>query len=151
MNDGHHGYFSAVLELTIAAALLCAVIAVARLLAGAAGARVCATLSLPALCAALAALQVVGFAALELSEGNAPDVIGYGVEILVALLVAAIVSLMLTLVEQCVIPIVTRYLRRTNCMDAAVRRSPVAFVRPSSTLAVCIGVRRFKRPPPLFG
>lgn len=151
MDDGHHGYFALVLELAVAAVLLCAVVTIARILTAAGGRRVYETPSLPTLCLTLAALQVAGFTALEFSEGNAPDLIGCGVEILAALLIAVAVSLMLSLVERCVAPILTTYLRRGSGAEAALRCAPPAFVRPPVLLAVCIGVRRFKRPPPILG
>ncbi|GEM_PF-958275 len=151
MDDARHGYFTPVLEVAGAALLLCAVLAAARMLAAVSARRGRRTPPLSSLCVMLAALQVAGFATMEFLEGNPPDPIGCGVEILIALLIAVAVSLVLAFVERCVAPILTTYLRRRSGADTAVRRPPVAFVRPPLLLAICAGVRRFKRPPPLFG
>ena len=151
MDDGHHGYFSLALELGVAATFFSATVAAVRILNAASQGRVYETASLPRLCAMLATLQVMGFAGMERLEGNAPNLIGCGIEVLTALLIAVAISFVLALVERCVIPVVATYLRRSNERFAASRRSPSAAVRPPMLLAVRTGIRRFKRPPPIFG
>jgi hypothetical protein len=101
--------------------------------------------------ATLAALQVAGFVALEFFEGNAPDVIGCGIEALMAFVIAAFVFFFIAFAERYVAPVVATYLRRTRNACNAIRRLPADFVQPPLRLAVCAGICRFKRPPPIIG
>lgn len=149
MDDGHHGYFSPSLEIALASALLCGMLMAARLTLS--RRRAANPPALPVLSAVLATLQVAGFVALESWEGNAPDAIGCVVEALTALIVAVIVSLFVAFVERCVTTVAPTYRRRSLDAAPAIRRLSENLVRPSLLLAVCVGVRRFKRPPPIFG
>jgi hypothetical protein len=146
--DGRHGYFAPLLEIVFASVALSCVVLIVRAMRAREGDRVSETPSLPVLWMTLATLQVVGFAALESLEGNAPDAAGWGVEVIVALIVAVGVALFLGFVERCILAIATTYLgrernhRSTTGLRAAGVRSPLQ-------LAVCAGVHRFKRPPPI--
>jgi drug/metabolite transporter (DMT)-like permease len=151
MDDGHHGYFSPLLAIAIASVLLCSMVAVVRLVAVAGNRAAREAPSSLAFYVALAALQVAGFAALEFLEGNAPDVIGCGIEALTALVIAAFVFFFISFAERYVAPVVTTYLRRALNACNAIRRLPVDFVQPPLRLAVCAGICRFKRPPPIIG
>jgi hypothetical protein len=151
MDDGHHGYFSPLLAVAIASVLLCGIVAVVRLLTVPSN---CAAREAPSSVAfyvTLATLQVAGFAALEFFEGNGPDVIGCGIEALTALVIAAFVVFFISFAQRYVAPVVTTYLRRTQNACNAVRRLPANFVQPPLRLAVCAGICRFKRPPPITG
>jgi hypothetical protein len=151
INDGHHGYFSPLLAIAIASVLLCSIVAVVRLATAPRIRTVRQARSSLAFCVWLATLQVAGFAALEFVEGNAPDVIGCGIEVLTALVIAALVLFFMSVAERCVIPVVSTYLRRTRTACNAIIRLPADFVQPPLRLAVCAGICRFKRPPPIFG
>jgi len=151
MDDGHHGYFSPLLAITIVSVLLFSIVAVARLVTAPNDRAVREAPSSLAFCVTLATLQVAGFAALEFFEGNAPDVISYGIEGVTALAIAAIVVFFISFAERYVAPIVTTYLRRTRNACNAIRRLPADFVQPPLRLAVCAGICRFKRPPPIIG
>jgi drug/metabolite transporter (DMT)-like permease len=151
MTDGHHGYFSPLLGIAIASVLLCSIVAVVQLVIVPRNRAVRKARYSLAFFVALATLQVAGFAALEFLEGNAPDVIGCGIEALTALLIAACVFFFTSVAERYVAPAVTTYLRRTRNACNAVRRLPADFVQPPLRLAVCAGICRFKRPPPTFG
>lgn len=151
MADGHHDEFPMLLELAILSVVLSTIVVVARRMFGRRAGDPMAVPSLPTLCAILALLQVAGFAALEFSEGDAPDLMGCSVEALTALLIAVLVSLFLSFVERCVAPISATYLRRATPSHAAVRRLRAPLVRPTLLLEACAGVRRFKRPPPSIG
>jgi hypothetical protein len=151
MDDGHHGYFSSLLAIAIASVLLCSVVAVLRLVTAPRNRAVREAPSSLVFCFTLAMLQVAGFAALEFFEGNAPDVFGCGIEALTALGVAAFVFFFISFAERYVAPVVTTYLRRTRHACNAIRRLPADFVQPPLWLAVCAGICRFKRPPPVFG
>jgi drug/metabolite transporter (DMT)-like permease len=150
MSDGHHGYFSPLLAIAIASLLLC-LIAVLRLAIVPGNRAARGTPSSLALYVTLAALQVAGFAALEFVEGNPPDAIGCGIEALTALVIASLVFFFISFAQRYVAPVVTTYLRRALNACNAIRRLPVDFVQPPLRLAVCAGICRFKRPPPIIG
>jgi hypothetical protein len=149
-DDGHHGYFSPLLAIAIASVLLCGIVAVVRLVTLPRNRAVREASSLT-FYATLATLQVAAFAALEFFEGNAPDVIGCGIEALTALVVGAFVLFCISFAERYVAPVLTTYLRRTRNACNAIRRLPANFVQPPLRLAVCAGICRFKRPPPIIG
>jgi hypothetical protein len=151
MDDGHHGYFSLLLAVAIASVLLCSIVAVVRLLTVPSNRAVREAPPAVAFYVALATLQVAGFAALEFFEGNGPDVIGCVIEALTALVIVALVVFFISFAERCIAPVVTTYLRRTRNACNAIRRLPADFVQPPLRLAVCAGVSRFKRPPPITG
>jgi len=146
--DGRHGYFSPLLETVFAAATLSFVVIAVRALRASRNARVCATPTLPAFWVIVATMQVVGFAALESFEGNAPDIFGWSVEIVVALLVIVGVSVFLGLVERCAIAIAATYARRARRYDNVLSMRPLA-PGTSVRLALLIGIHRFQRPPPI--
>jgi hypothetical protein len=151
MDDGHHGYFSSLLAIATASVLLCSIVAVVRLVTVPSNRALREAPSPLAFCVTLATLQVAGFAALEFFEGNAPDVIGCGIEALTALVIVAFVFFLISFAERYVAPVVTTYLRRMRNACNAVRRLPADFVQPPLRLAVCAGICRFKRPPPIIG
>ena len=151
MDDGHHAYFSPLLAVATASVLLCSIVAVVRLVTVASNRAVREAPSFLAFYVALAALQVAGFAALEFVEGNAPDAIGCGIEALTALVIAAFVFFFISFAERYVAPVVTTYLRRMLNACNAITRLRVDFVQPPLRLAVCAGICRFKRPPPIIG
>ena len=151
MDDGHHGYFSPLLAVAIAAVLLCSLFAVVRLVTAPSNRAMREAPSSVAFYATLAALQVAGFVALEFFEGNAPDVIGCGIEALMAFVIAAFVFFFIAFAERYVAPVVATYLRRTRNACNAIGRLPADFVQPPLRLAVCAGICRFKRPPPIIG
>jgi drug/metabolite transporter (DMT)-like permease len=151
MDDGHHGYFSPLLAIAIASVLLCSIVAVVRLVtlpSNRAGREAPSSLTFYV---TLATLQVAGFVALEFFEGNAPDVIGCGIEALTALVIAAFVFFFISFAERYVAPVVTTYLRRTRNACNAIRRLPADFMQPPLRLSVCAGICRFKRAPPIIG
>jgi hypothetical protein len=150
-DDGHHGYFSPLLAVAIASVLLCGIVAVVRLLTVPSNRAVREAPSSLTFYVTLATLQVAGFAALEFFEGNAPDLIGCGIEALTALAIAAFVFFLSSFAERYVAPVVTTYLRRARNAFNALRRLPADFVQPPLRLAVCAGICRFKRPPPIIG
>ena len=149
-DDGRHGYFLPLLALAIFGAVLFSIVALARLLTGP---NRTARKSPPplAFCATLATLQVTGFAALEFLEGNGPDIIGYGVEALMALVFGAFVLFSISFAERYIAPVASMYLRRSSNACSAILRLPAEFVQPPMRLAVCAGMSRFKRPPPSIG
>jgi hypothetical protein len=151
MDDGHHGYFFPVLAIAIASVLLCSIVALMLLVAAPGNRAVRRAPSFLALYGTLATLQVAGFAALESFEGNPPDVVGCGIEALMALVFATFVFFLISFAERYVAPIVTLYLRRARNACNAVMRVPAGFVQPPLRLAVCAGICRFKRPPPTIG
>ena len=151
MDDGHHGYFSPLLAIAIVSMLLCSIVAVVRLVTVPSNRAVREARSPLAFYVTLATLQVAGFAALECFEGNAPDVIGCGIEALTALVIAAFAFFFISLAERYVAPVVTTYLRRTRNACNAIKRLTAGFVQPPLRLAVCAGICRFKRPPPTIG
>jgi hypothetical protein len=150
MDDGRHGYFSPLLEIAIASGLLLGIIAIVQLVTSPGDRRTREWAPSSSLCGTLAMLQVAGFVALEFLEGNAPDVFGCGVEVLTALVLAVLVVLFIGFAERYVAPVVTTYLRRMRCACDAIRRLSLDFVQPPLRLAVCAGICRFKRPPPIF-
>jgi hypothetical protein len=149
MDDGHHGYFSPLLAIAIAAVLFCSIVAVVRLVTVPSNRAALETPSPFALFVTLATLQVAGFAALEFLEGNALDVFGCSIEALTALAIAAFVLFFISFAERYVAPIVATYLRRTRNACNAIRRLPADLVQLPLQLAVCAGICRFKRPPPI--
>jgi len=151
MDDGHHGYFSPLLAVAIASVLLCSIVALVRLVAAPSNGAGRRAPSFLAFYVTLATLQVAGFAALESFEGNPPDVIGCGIEALMALVIATFVFFLISFAERYVAPIVTSYLRRARNACNAVMRVPPGFVQPPLRLAVCAGICRFERPPPIIG
>jgi hypothetical protein len=151
VNDGHHGYFSPLLGIAIASVLFCSIVAVVRLMTVPSNRAVRTARSSLAFCVTLATLQVAGFTALEFVEGNPPDVIGCAIEALTALVIAAFVLFFMSFAERYVAPVLSTYLRRTRNAYNAVRRLPAYFVQPPLRLAVCAGICRFKRPPPIIG
>jgi hypothetical protein len=146
--DGRHGYFSPLLEIVFAAAAISFVILVVRALRASGDDRVCATPPLWLFWVTIATIQVAGFAALESLEGNAPDMFGWCVEVLVALVVVVAVSLFLGFVERCVFAIAAPYASRARYNGNAIRLL-AAGPGPAVLLAICVGIHRFKRPPPL--
>ena len=151
MDDGHHGYFSPLLAMAIASVLLCSIVALVRLVTAPRNRAAREAPPSLAFYVTLATLQVAGFAALEFFEGNGPDVIGCGIEALTALVIAAFVLFFISFAERYVAPAVTTYLRRTRNACNAIIRLPADFVQPPLRLAVCAGICRFKRPPPIIG
>jgi hypothetical protein len=150
MDDGRHGYFSPLLEIAIASGLLLGIVAMVRLVTSPRDLRTREAAPSFALYGTLAMLQVAGFVALEFFEGNAPDVFGCGVEVVTALVLAVLVVLFIGFAERYVAPIVTTYLRRARNACDAIRRLSLDFVQPPLRLAVCVGICRFKRPPPII-
>jgi len=150
--DGRHGYFSPVLEIVFAVAALSGAVVVARAIRASGDRRVRETPSLPVLPSLpafwmmLATLQVAGFAALESIEGNPPDAFGWCVEVVTALVVAVALTLFLGFVERCAAAIAATYHGRARGLSPIRLR---AAARPPLQLAVCAGIHRFKRPPPL--
>lgn len=151
MEDGRHGYFAPSVEIAVASALLLGIVAVVRRLTAPVERRASEAMPLPTVCLALATLQIGGFVAMELCEGNAPDLTGCGIEALTALLIGAVVSLFLGFVERYVPPISATYVGRRRNARPAIRRLPTDSVPPSLLLAVRVGICRFQRPPPIFG
>jgi uncharacterized membrane protein len=151
MDDGHHAYFSPFLTIAIASLLLCSIVAVVRLVTVPSNRAAPEAPSSFAWYVRLATLQVVGFAALEFCEGNAPDAISFGIEALTALAIAAFVFFLISFAERYVAPILATYLRRTKNACSALRRLPADLVQPPLRLAVCAGIWRFQRPPPIIG
>jgi hypothetical protein len=149
LNDGHHGYFSPLLAIAITSVLIFGIVALVRLAAAPVACRAKEVPSSLPLCITLATLQVAGFAGLEFFEGNAPDVFGCGIEALTALAVAVVVLLFFGFAERYIAPAMATYLRRTRKALDAIRRLPTDFVQPPLQLAVCAGICRFKRPPPI--
>jgi hypothetical protein len=70
---------------------------------------------------------------------------------LMAFVIAAFVFFFISFAERYVAPVLTTYLRRTRNACNAIRRLPADFVQPPLRLAVCAGICRFKRPPPIIG
>ena len=149
-DDGRHGYFLPLLSLAILGVVLFSIVALARLLTEP---NHTARKSLPplAFCVTLATLQIAGFAALESLEGHGPDIIGCGIEALMALVLAAFVLFSISFAERYVAPVVSMYLRRSSNACSAILRLPAEFMQPPMRLAVCAGMSRFKRPPPSIG
>lgn len=151
IDDGHHGYFSPLLAIAVASVLLCSIVVVVRLVIVPSNRAGRGAPSSLAIYVTLATLQVAGFATLEFFEGNAPDVIGCGIEALTALVIAAFVFSFIAFAERYVAPVLITYLRRARNACNAIRRMPADFVQPPLRLAVCAGICRFKRPPPIIG
>lgn len=149
-DDGRHGYFLPLLALAIFAVVLFSIIAFGKLLAEPNRAARKPPIAL-VFCARLATLQVAGFAALEFLEGHGPDVIGYGVEAVMALVFVAFVLFSISFAKRYVAPIVSSYLHRSSNACNAILQLPAEFLQPPACLAVCAGVSRFKRPPPSIG
>lgn len=145
--DGPHVYFSLALEIVFAAAALSCVVLVVRAMQASGDRRVRETPSLPVFWIVLAALQVAGFAALESIEGNGPDAFGWSVEVMIALVLAVAVTLFLGFVERCVAAFAATYHERARSYSAI--RLPATAPWPPLRLAVCAGIHRFKRPPPI--
>ncbi len=150
MDDGHHGYFLPLLALALFGAVLFSIVALARLLTEPNRAARKFPSSL-AFCLTLATLQVAGFAALEFLEGHGPDMIGYGIAALMALVFGAFVLFFISVAERYVAPTVSTYFRRSPNVCSAILRLPAEFVQPPLRLAVCAGMSRFNRPPPSIG
>lgn len=148
--DGHHGYFRPMLEVVLASALLGCALIVGRAITSQGSRRMPALPPFPRLWFIVASLQIAGFATIELLEGNAPDALGCGVEVLIALLVAVGIKLFCRVVERCARAILYSYAQRLQSPGASTRRPPIP-VDAARSLAVCAGVHRFKRPPPLIG
>jgi hypothetical protein len=146
--DGRHGYFALLVEIVFASVALSGVVLVVRALRTREDRGPREMPSLPVLWTMLATLQVVGFAALESVEGNAPDVAGWGLEAIVALVIAVGVALFLGFVERCILGITTTYVGRERS-HRSVLTFRAATVRSPLQLTVCAGVHRFKRPPPI--
>ncbi len=151
MDDGHHGYFSALLAVAIVAVFLCSIVALIRLVAVPGNRAQRRAPSFLVFSVALATLQVAGFAGLEFFEGNTPDLIGCGIEALIALAIAAFVWCFIAVAERYVAPILTTYLRRAQNACHAISRLSADFVQPPPRLAACAGMCRFQRPPPIIG
>lgn len=147
--DGRHGYFALLVEIVCASVALSCVVLVVRAMKIRNGRRLHETLSLPVLWMLLATLQVAGFAGLESVEGNAPDVTGWGLEVLVALVVAVAVALFLGFVARCILGTGATYLERERS-HRGVMASRASGVRSPLQLTICAGVHRFKRPPPII-
>ncbi len=148
LTDGRHGYFAPLLEIVFASVALSCVVLVVRAMRAHEGRRVHETPSLPVLWMMLAALQIIGFAALESIEGNAPDAAGWGVEVIIALVAAVAVALFLGFVERCTLAAMATYLRREQNRSGTLRLRATA-IRSPLQLAISIGIYRFKRPPPI--
>jgi hypothetical protein len=149
--DGHHGYFAPLADVAVASALLgCALVAGRAIASRGVRHHALALPRLPQLWVGVASLQVAGFAGLERLEGNAPNALGCGIEILIALFVAIAMTLFGRVVEQLAQSIVSAYAPRLRAPCFATGRS-AATVDAARALAVRVGVRRFKRPPPILG
>ena len=149
MDDGRHGYFSPLLALAIVSVVLFSSAAFARMTAKPSS-RLAPIISSPLVwCVSLVVLQVAGFAALEFLEGHGPDLIGCGVEAFTALLLAAFVLFSISFAERYAAPAVAKYLRRVPAACSAILRLTAESVQPPARLAVCAGMYRFKRPPPV--
>jgi hypothetical protein len=97
----------------------------------------------------LAFLQLTLFAAMERLEGTQPGVIGFLVQIAVALCVAYVLALFSRLLVRCIAraQAASRYLQRLlECGALFVSRRPLSIAH---ALAVRAGIARFQRPPPI--
>jgi hypothetical protein len=147
--DGHHAYFSPLLEVAVASALLGSGLFAGRKIGSRALHRVHALPPLSHLWFIVALLQTVGYVALELLEGNTPDALGCSVQIFVALLVAVAMTLFCRVIERCAQALSCSYTRRLSSSTPALP-SVIAPVDGARALSVRAGIRRFKRPPPLI-
>jgi hypothetical protein len=148
--DGHHAYFSPLLEVAVASALLGSALFAGRRIASRGLHRTHALPPLSRLWFIVASLQTAGFVALELLEGNTPDALGCIVQIFAALLVAVAMTLFCRILEHCAHIMLCSYATRLRSSAGALtRRLPP--VDAARTLTSRAGVRRFKRPPPTIG
>ena len=147
--DGHHGYLAPMLEVVLASAFLGCTLIVGRAITSQGFRRTLALPPFPRLWFIVASLQIAGFVTIEFLEGHAPDALGCGVEVLIALLVAVVITLFYRVVERCAQAILYAYAQRLQSSGASTRRLPLP-VDAARSLAVCVGVHRFKRPPPLI-
>ena len=151
LTDGHHGYLAPMLDVVLASAFLGCAVILGRAVTSQRARRMDALPPLPLLWLIVASFQTAAFAALELLEGKAPDALGCGVEVLMALLVAVAIKLFCRVVERCARAMLSTYARRLHSSGASTRRPLLPPVDAALSLAVRVGVHRFKRPPPLIG
>jgi hypothetical protein len=151
MDDGRHGYFSPLLAIAVVSVVLFGIATLVRLVTEPSNRAARKAPSSLVFCLTLAVVQVAAFATLEFLEGHGPDVTGYGIEALIALVFAACVLFFASIAERYVAPAVSMYLRRARNACGAILRLPAHFVQPPVRLAVCAGTCRFKRPPPIIG
>ncbi len=149
MADGHHAWFAPTLEISAAVLIaLCLALAGSALMRARVVAQVGVERSLMALWPRLAVAQFVLFAGMERAEGTHATLLGYAVQMAVALVAALVLSLFARLLARCIDSAseAGRYLERLFAEVATIisRRS----VWCPSTLAVQIGSHRFVRPPP---
>lgn len=149
MADGHHAWFAPTFEISGAVLIaLCLALAGSALMRARVVARVGVERSLVALWPRLALAQLVLFAGMERAEGTHATLLGYAVQIVIALGAAFVLSLFARLLARCIDSAseAGKYLERLFAETASFvpRRS----VWCPSTLAVHIGSRRFVRPPP---
>ena len=138
------------MALLVASALVCCALLVGRAIS-ARGLRTMRALPpLWRLWLIAATAQTAGFVVLEVLEGNAPDAFGCAVQIVVALLAALTMTLFYRVIERCALAILSSYAGRiASCPNLAKR--PVCQIDVARSLTVRTGIRRFKRPPPVFG
>jgi hypothetical protein len=148
--DGHHGYFAPMLEVVLASAFLGCALIIGRAVTSLRAPHMNALPPLQWLWLIVASFQTAAFATLEFFEGDAPDVFGCGVEVLMALLVAIVIMLLCRVVERCAQAILYAYAQRPQSSGASRRRLPLP-VDGARSLAVRVGVYRFERPPPVIG
>ncbi len=147
--DGHHAYFAPMLEVVLASVFLGCALIVGRAIASRGLRRMQALPPLLQLWIIVASLQIAGFATIEFLEGSAPNAVGCGIEVLMAFLVAVAIALFCSVVERYAAAILCSYAQRMQSPDASTRR--VRFpIDAARSLAICAGVRRFQRPPPLI-
>jgi len=119
--DGHHGYFAPMLEVVLASTLLGCALIVDRAITSQGFRRMDALPPLSRLWFIVASLQLAGFVTIEFFEGNGPDALGCGVEVLIALLVAVGIALFYRVVERCVQTILYAYAQRLQSSGASTR------------------------------
>jgi len=149
MADGHHAWFAPTFEISVAVLIaLCLALAGSALMRARVMARVGVERSLMALWPRLAVAQLVLFAGMERAEGTHATLLGYAVQIVIALGAAFVLSLFARLLARCIDSAseAGRYLERLFAETSSFipRRS----VWCPGTLAVQIGSHRFVRPPP---
>ena len=147
--DGRHAYFMPVLDLAVAALLAGAIAMVLRALSGQRAGLGFGAAPLAHRWLSLAALQIGGFVALEAMEGHRADLAGCAVEALVALLVAVALASFRRLLERCTVMAAAGYLRRFRGVGVRAPRYGASGLASAFALTTRIGIRRFKRPPPI--
>lgn len=148
--DGHHAYFVPLLEVLVASALVCCALLVGRAISNRGLRTMQASPPLWRLWLIAASAQTAGFVMLEVLEGNAPDAFGCAVQVVMALLAALTIALFYRVIERCALAISSSYAGRVAPSRDSVKRL-VWQIDVARILTVRTGIRRFKRPPPVFG